>query len=98
SEFLGELLCSLAPLGSVLDRTDSLIGPVQRQNERRHVILHWFTRRTFIRSPRRRGRAAPVPELLDQRRPLTLLALDVSGIVFRRARDRVTAVSNNPFC
>src|SRR5262249_40982626 len=55
SEFLGDLLCSLAPLGSVLDRTDSLIGPVQRQNERRHVILHWFTRRIFIRSPRRRA-------------------------------------------
>jgi hypothetical protein len=23
---------------------DSLFGPVQRQNERRHVILHWFTK------------------------------------------------------
>src|SRR5262249_2261614 len=54
SEFLGKLLCSLAPLGSVLDRTDSLMGPVQRQNERWHVILHWFTRRILIRSPRRR--------------------------------------------
>src|SRR5262249_47036749 len=44
SQFLGEFLCGLAPLRSVLDRVDSLFGPVQRQNERRHVILHWFTK------------------------------------------------------
>jgi hypothetical protein len=42
SEFLCKFLGGLAALGRILDRTDSLIGPVQRQKERRHVILRWF--------------------------------------------------------
>src|SRR5262249_32787097 len=44
TQFLSEFLCGLAPLRSVLDRANSLFGPVQRQNKRRHVILHWFTK------------------------------------------------------
>src|SRR5262249_8234822 len=43
-QFLSEFLCGLAPLRSVLDRANSLFRPVQRQNKRRHVILHWFTK------------------------------------------------------
>ena len=40
SHFLGELPSRLSPLGSVLDRTDSLLGPVERQYERWHAALH----------------------------------------------------------
>jgi hypothetical protein len=40
SYFLRKLLGGLASLGSILDSADSLICPVQRQNERGHVILH----------------------------------------------------------
>src|SRR5713226_3542972 len=41
--FLGELPSRLSPLGSVLDRTDSLVSPVERQYEHRHAVLHVFT-------------------------------------------------------
>src|SRR5262245_29416531 len=39
-QLLGELAGGLRPLGSVLDRTDALVGPAQRQDERRHAVLH----------------------------------------------------------
>jgi hypothetical protein len=39
SHFLRQLSRSLSSLRSVLDRTDSLVGPIQRYYERWHVIL-----------------------------------------------------------
>src|SRR5262249_153152 len=38
-ELLGEVLGGLAPLGSILDGSDSLLGPVHGQDECRHLIL-----------------------------------------------------------
>jgi hypothetical protein len=55
-DFLGKLLGSFVPFGSVLDLTNSLIGPVERQYERRHLILLRLLTRLS-----RLGRAAHSP-------------------------------------
>src|SRR5262245_47898042 len=39
AQFPRQLLGGVRPLGSVLHRTDALVGPVERQYERRHVLL-----------------------------------------------------------
>src|SRR5262245_4643810 len=39
-QLLSELAGRLRSLGSVLDRTDALVGPAQRQDEHRHAVLH----------------------------------------------------------
>src|SRR5262245_11216488 len=44
-QFPRQLLGGLRPLGSVLHRTDALVGPVERQYERRHVLLPCSIRR-----------------------------------------------------
>src|SRR5262245_21636697 len=56
-QLLGELAGGLRPLGSLLDRTDALVGPAQRQDERRHAVLHGLV------FPRR-GEAAREPARL----------------------------------
>jgi len=39
SHFLGQILSGFGSLGSILDRTDSLIGPVERTHECGHAVL-----------------------------------------------------------
>src|SRR5262245_8621482 len=51
-QLLGELAGRLRPLGSVLDRTYALFGPAQRQDERRHAVLHGLV---FPRAAKRRA-------------------------------------------
>src|SRR5262245_14659722 len=53
-QLLGEFAGCLRPLGSVLDRTDALVGPAQRQDERRHVVLHGLET-TFSTAAKRRA-------------------------------------------
>src|SRR5207247_2376772 len=53
-DFLGKLLGSFVPFGSVLDLTNSLIGPVERQYERRHLILLWLLRKIVAATEQRR--------------------------------------------
>src|SRR5262245_40935832 len=42
SHFLSKLARGTAALGSVLDRADALVGPIQRQDERWHAVLLWL--------------------------------------------------------
>src|ERR1700674_714563 len=39
AHFLGKIACGLSALGGLLDRTDSLVGPIERQYERWHAVL-----------------------------------------------------------
>src|SRR5262249_62303845 len=39
SHFLGQVLSGSGALGSILERSSSLLGPAQRTHERRHAIL-----------------------------------------------------------
>src|SRR5215831_9950257 len=43
SHFLGQVLSGFGALGSILDRADSLVGPVQQTHKRRHGILRVIT-------------------------------------------------------
>src|SRR6266404_4835749 len=52
-DFLGEFSRRLTALGSVPDRANSLVGPVDRQYECRHVFLHRLHKPIACRS---RGR------------------------------------------
>src|SRR5499427_646532 len=45
SHFLGQILSGFGSLGSILDRTDSLVSPVERTHECGHTVLHVATQR-----------------------------------------------------
>src|SRR5262249_38356596 len=45
SHFLGQILSGFGSLGSILDRTDSLVSPVERTHECGHTVLRVATQR-----------------------------------------------------
>src|SRR3954453_4419936 len=53
SHFLGQIASGLGALGSILDRADSLVRPVQRADEHGHAVLRAVNRKD--RRPRRSG-------------------------------------------
>src|SRR5215831_7560491 len=53
SHFLRQILSSFGSLGGILDRTDSLVGPVERTHECGHAVLRMATLRH--RGPPRRA-------------------------------------------
>src|SRR5262244_390323 len=53
SHFLGQILSGFGALGSILDRTDSLVGPVEQTHERGHAVLRVVAHR-YCRPLRKR--------------------------------------------
>src|SRR6185312_6753842 len=53
SHFLGQIASGLGALGSILDRADSLVRPVQRADEHGHAVLRAVNRKD--QRPRRSG-------------------------------------------
>src|SRR5215831_15797629 len=51
--FLGQILSGFGSLGGILDRTDSLVGPVEQTHECGHAVLRVATQRH--RGPPRRA-------------------------------------------
>src|SRR5215813_8386593 len=93
SHFLGQILSGFGSLGSILDRTDTLVGPVERTHERGHAVLRVATQRHRV-PPRRRSSTAGLRSVMEtpkkrrsseRSRPPTALSLpvDPNGISAR---------------